>query len=422
MAHAQLGTTYSVGGELGLGVSHTTRAFELRERATDDEKFFITATYHRQVTGNLDQALQAFDLWAQTYPRRTFDSFSLASGFVTKGSGRYEGCIERAGKAEAADPQSPFGYLNAAACYMYLDRLDEAAETLQRAADRKVPGTDLTHWHFHLAFLRGDDAALDREFARAQGNVHEPEVTHIKALALARSGQLERASSLARRAVDLSEKARQRERATVFQVAPAVWHALMGNVAEARRTAALALDMSTGRDVSYAAAFALALTGELSRSQALLKDLEARFPQDTTVNISYLPALRGLIALQQGKPAEALQKLEAALSNEFALPGTAFFASFGSLYPAYVRGQTYLAARKPADAAVEFRKIISRRGLVMEDPVDAVARLQLARALAASGDTAGARAAYQDFLTLWKHADVDVPLFKQAQAEAAKLQ
>ena len=421
MAHAQLGTSYSTGGELVLGARHTTRAFELRERATDDEKFFITATYHRQVTGDLDQALQAFDLWAQTYPR-TFDSYGLASGFVTKGTGRYDGCIERAAKAEAVNPQSPFGYLNAAACHMYLDRLDEAAEALQRAADRKVPGTDVTPWHFHLAFLRGDDAAMEREFARAQGNDFEPELTHFKALALARSGQLERAGSLARRAVDLSEKARRPERAAVFQTARAVWHALMGNVAEARQTAALALDMSTGRDVTYAAAFALALSGDLSRSQALLKDLEAGFPQDTTVNISYLPALRGLIALQQGKLAEALQKLEPALSNEFALPGTAFFASFGSLYPAYVRGQTYLAARKPADAAVEFRKIISRRGLVMEDPIDAVARLQLARALAASEDTAGARAAYQDFLTLWKQADTDVPLLKQAQTEAAKLQ
>ena len=262
---------------------------------------------------------------------------------------------------------------------------------------------------------------MEREFARAQGNESEARLTEIKSLALARSGQLERAGSLVRRAIDLSEKARQPELAAVFQTAPAVWHALIGNVAEARRNAALALDMSTGRDVTYAAAFALALSGELSRSQALLKDLEARFPQDTTVNISYLPALRGLIALEQGKPAEALQKLEAALSNEFVLPGTAFVASFGSLYPAYVRGQTYLAAKRPADAAVEFRKIISRRGLVMEDPIDAVARLQLARALAASGDTARARAAYQDFLTLWKQADTDVPLLKQAQAEAAKL-
>src|SRR5580765_7720938 len=189
---------------------------------------------------------------------------------------------------------------------------------------------------------------MEREFARAKGNAPEPELTHFKALVLARSGQLERAGSLARRAVDLSANARQHERAALFQAGPAVWHALVGNVAEARRTAALALDMSTGRDVSYAAAFALALTGELSRSQALLKDLEAHFPQDTTVNISYLPARRGLIALKQGKLADALAGLEPALANEFALPATAFIANFGSLYPAYVRGLTYLSAQKPA--------------------------------------------------------------------------
>jgi tetratricopeptide (TPR) repeat protein len=420
VAHARLGTTYSIAGESVLAIQHTTRAFELRERATDDEKFFITAAYHRQVTGNLEQALQAFDLWAQTYPR-TFDSYGLASGFVTKGSGRYEGCIERAAKAEAADPQSPFGYGNAAACHMYLDQLDKAAEVLQRAADRKVTGPDFIRHHFDLAFLRGDDAAMEREFARAQGNAAEPELTHFKALALARSGQLERAGSLARRAVDLSEKAGQRERAAVFQTAPAVWHALVGNAAEARRSAALALDMSTGRDVSYAAGFALALTGDLSRPQALLKDLEARFPQDTTVNISYVPALRGLIALKQGKLADAFTGLEPALANEFALPATAFIANFGSLYPAYVRGLTYLAAQKPAQAADEFRKIISHRGIVIEDPVDALARVQLARALAASGDLPRARASYEDFLSLWKQADPDVPLLKQTLAEAAKL-
>jgi tetratricopeptide (TPR) repeat protein len=420
MAHAWLGTAYSVGGELVLGAKHTTRAFELRERATDDERFFITATYHRQVTGNLDLALRAFDLWAQTYPR-TFNLYGLASGFVTKGQGRYEGCIERAAKAEAADPQAPFGYLNAAACYMYLDRLDEAAAALQRAADRKAAVSEALIWRFHLAFLRGDEAAMEREFARAQGSEPEARVTEIKALALARSGQLERAGSLVRRAVDLSDTARQPELAAMFQAAPAVWHALVGDVAEARRNAALALDMSTGRDVSYAAAFALAQTGELSRSQALLKDLEARFPEDTTVNISYLPALRGLIALKQGKLADAPTGLEPALANEFALPATAFTASFGSLYPAYVRGLTFMAARKPAEAVVEFRKIINRRGLVMEDPIDAVARLQLARALAASGDLPRARASYEDFLTLWKQADTNIPLLKQAQAEAATL-
>src|SRR6185436_4299876 len=327
VAHARLGTLYSIAGESVLGRQHTTRAFELRERATDDEKFFIMATYHRQVTGNLEQAVQAFDLWAQTYPR-TFDSYGLASGFVTKGSGRYEGCIARAAKAEAADPQSPFGYLNAAACYVYLDRLDEAAAALQRAANRKVPGSVSAELHFHLAFLRGDDAAMEREFERSRGGASEPDVSYLKALALARSGRLQLAGPLARHAIELTQNARQQERAALFQAGPAVWHALMGDDAEARRTAALALDMSTGRDVSYAAAFSLALTGELSRSQALLKDLEARFPQDTTVNISYLPALRGLIALKQGKLADALTGLEPALANEFALPATAFIANF----------------------------------------------------------------------------------------------
>jgi tetratricopeptide (TPR) repeat protein len=420
VAHARLGTEYSVHGESVLGMQHTTRAFELRERATDDEKFFITATYHRQVTGNLPLALQAFDMWAQTYPR-TFNYHGLASGFVIKGQGRYEECIERAAKAEAADPQSPFGYLNAAACYMYLDRLDEAAKPLQRAAARKIAGPEFSRFHFDLAFLRGDDVAMERAFAAGKDGAVEPDVTHAKALSLARSGQLQLAGAMARRAIDLTQNAGQRERAAVFQAAPAVWHALVGNVAEARRAAATAVGLSTGRDVSYAAAFALALTSDLSRSPALLKDLEARFPQDTTVQISYVPALRGLMALNQGRLAEALEQLEPALSNEFALPGTAFVANFGSLYPAYVRGQTYMAARKPAEAALEFQKIISHRGIVLQDPVDALARLQLARALAASGEIPRARVAYQDFLTLWKQADPDVPLLKQAHAEAAKL-
>jgi eukaryotic-like serine/threonine-protein kinase len=420
MAHARIGTQYSIIGESVLAIAHTTRAFELRERATDDEQFYITATYHRQVTGNLELAVQAFDLWAHTYPRALV-AYALSSGFVTKGLGRYESCIERAAKAEALDPQSPFGYLNATNCYMYLDRLDEAAKPLQRAAERKVAGPAFFETNFNLAFLRGDDAAMERAFAAAKDGTVESDVTHSKALALARSGQLQLAGAMARRAIDLTQKARQQERAAAFQAAPAVWHALMGDAAEARRTAALALDMSTGRDVLYAAAFALALTGELSRSQALLKDLEARYPQDTTVQISYLPALRGLIALKQGKFAEALTGLEPALANEFALPATAFIANFGSLYPAYVRGLTFMASRQPAEAAIEFQKILDHRGIVLQDPVDALARLQLARALAASGDLPRARASYQDFLTLWKQADPDVPLLKQAQAEAAKL-
>ena len=183
VAHARLGTEYSTGGESVLGIQHTTRAFELRERATDDEKFFITATYHRQVTGNLELALQAFDLWAQTYPR-TFNYYGLASGFVIKGQGRYEGCIERAAKAEAADPAVA---VRLSQCRGLLHVSRSARRSCGGAPASCGPeghrGPISTDWHFHLAFLRGDDAAMEREFARARGNELEPELTHFKALA-----------------------------------------------------------------------------------------------------------------------------------------------------------------------------------------------------------------------------------------------
>ena len=171
-----------------LGARHTTRAFELRERATDNEKFYITAAYHRQVTGDLDQALRAFDSWAQTYPR-TFDSYGLASGFVTKGQGQYPGCIERAGKAEAANPELLYGYLNAAACYM---SISIGSTKRQRRSSVERTASSMTRClRFHLAFLRGDEAAMEREFARVQGQSIEGDLTYLKALALARSGRLQ---------------------------------------------------------------------------------------------------------------------------------------------------------------------------------------------------------------------------------------
>ena len=263
---------------------------------------------------------------------------------------------------------------------------------------------------------------MERAFAAAKDGPTEPDLAHVKALALARSGQLQLAGALARRAIDLSQNPGERERGAVFQAAPAVWHALVGNVAEARRAAAMALDLSTGRDVSYAAAFALALTGELSRSQALLKDLEARFPQDTTVNISYLPALRGLIALSQGKPAEALKQLEPALVERIRaawhglrrqlrepLPGVR--ARPDVSWPHGDRRKRQANFKRSSAIAVSSCKIPSTRSRACNWPER-------------SPPAVTPRApvlAYQDFLTLWKQADADVPLLKQAQAEAAKL-
>jgi eukaryotic-like serine/threonine-protein kinase len=182
-----------------------------------------------------------------------------------------------------------------------------------------------------------------------------------------------------------------------------------------------ALDLAKGRDVEYSAAFALALSGESSASQSLAVDLEKRFPEDTSVQFEYLPTLRALSPLTHGKPLDAVEHLERARPYDVALPGTAFFAKFGGLYPAYIRGESYLAAGRGQEAAVEFQKVLNHRGIVFADPIGALAHLQLGRAYVASGDMAKAKNAYEDFLALWKDADEDIPVLKQARVEYARL-
>jgi predicted Zn-dependent protease len=226
---------------------------------------------------------------------------------------------------------------------------------------------------------------------------------------------------MTRRAVEVAQQAGNRESAAVYETAAAVWDAFFGNASAARRSVVDALALSKGRDVGYGAAFALALAGDLSRSQALANDLERRFPEDTSVRFNYLPTLRALFSLNAGEPSKAIEVLHIVGPYEFAVPAISFFGFFGSLYPAYVRGTAYLAAHQGAEAAAEFRKVLDHRGLVLGDPVGAVARLQLGRAFVLSGDTAKARTAYQDFLTLWKDADADIPILAQARSEYAKL-
>jgi eukaryotic-like serine/threonine-protein kinase len=173
--------------------------------------------------------------------------------------------------------------------------------------------------------------------------------------------------------------------------------------------------------VEYAAAFALALSGDGSGSQKLAEDLARRFPEDTPVQFEYLPTLRALFALDDNAPLDAIEQLQTALPYDLAMPGTAFFAKFGGLYPAYVRGQAYLQAGRGGEAAAEFQKVLDHRGIVLADPIGALAHLQLGRSQVISGDIAGAQNAYQDFLTLWNDADADIPVLRQARAEYAKL-
>ena len=207
----------------------------------------------------------------------------------------------------------------------------------------------------------------------------------------------------------------------MFETGAAVWEALYGDAAAAKRSATHVLEAAKGRHVTYAAALALAIAGEIRQAGTIADDLDRRFPEDTSVRFTYLPTLRALSALAANDPSHAIEVLRPAATYEFAQPGITFYGagggSFGAMYSTYLRGQAYLALHKGVDAAAEFQKILDHPGVVLEDPIGALARLQLARAWTLSGDKARAKAAYQDFLALWKDADADIPILKQAKGE-----
>jgi hypothetical protein len=344
------------------------------------------------------------------------------SGFATQGVGQYEKSVEEAKIAVGIDPDFSPGYINTASAYFFSDRLPEAEATVQQAFERKLGWPEALLLQFYLAFLKGDREGMDRAAALAKGKPWaEDWMEHSEALVLARAGHLRAAAEMSRRAVDLAQQAGQRERAAAYEAGRAVWEAFLGNAPAARQSAMAAVKLSKGRDVEYGAAFALALAGDFSRSQALASDLEKRFPEDTSVQFSYLPALRGLFALNRHEPQKALELLQAAAPYDFAVPAIDFNTFFGGLYPVYVRGGAFLAAHQGAAAVKEFQKIFEHRGIVAGDPIGALARLQLGKAFAMSGDKTKAKAAYQDFLNLWKDADPDVPIIKQARAEYARL-
>jgi predicted Zn-dependent protease len=233
-------------------------------------------------------------------------------------------------------------------------------------------------------------------------------------------GHLGKARDFSRRAADSAERAGEKEAAAGYYAASALREALFGDAAKARKQATVAKGRTTGRDLDYALALTLAYAGDANRAQALADDLGKGFPEDTVVQFNYLPTLRAKIALLRSNPRQALDVLGAAAPYELGLPANGFY-NWPNLYPVYVRGEAYLAAHQGRETAAEFQKILDHRGIVLNEPIGALAHLQLGRAYALQGDTAKSRAAYQDFLRLWKDADPDIPIFKQAKTEYAKL-
>ncbi len=411
-AYGLLGVSYDNLGETTLAAENTRKAYELRERVSERERLTIESFYYQFVLGDFEKARQSYELWAQTYPRDYVPATNLS--FLYSLLGQYDKALFEAREAVRLEPANGINYENLALSYLFLNRLEEARATVEEA-QRKDLDSPYLHWIlYQLAFMKNDAVGMAQQVAWATG---KPGVENILLAAEADtgaySGQLAKARELSRGAVASAQRAQEKETAAGYEASAALREALFGNPAEARQRAAAALALSTGRDVQYKAALALALTGDAARAQGLADDLNKRYPEDTIVQFAELPTLQAQIALSRGDASKAIDTLQAAAPYELGI--------VAGLHPIYVRGEAYLAAHEGNKAAGEFQKIIDHRVLAL-NPIGALAQLGLARAYALPGDTSRAKAAYKDFFSLWKDADPDIPILKQAKVEYAKLQ
>jgi eukaryotic-like serine/threonine-protein kinase len=420
-----LGRVHADFGETELAAENVARGYELRDGVSDWENYFVTFTYHRQLTRNLELCRQTLESWARKYPR-DLHPHGFLSGFTSPGTGHYDRAVEEGQKAIELDPDFAIGYENVAFAYVYLNRLPEAQALLHKASERKIEVVQFSLLRYFIAFLRNDKAAMEREMTHRRVKLEaQGWFEHQEALTLAYQGRLKEADRLSARAVSLARQGGLVGRAAMFEGARAVWSALFGIREEAQRSAVAALSLFRSRDADYGPAFALALLQESAQAHKIAAELERRYPQDTSVQFSYLPALWALEALNQDEPAKALETTQASAPYDLAVPGTAYFTGasfFGALYLVYVRGLAYFQLGRSSEAAAEFQKILNHPGIVLNDPIGPMARLQLARALSASGDRAKSAATYKHLLELWKDADPDIPILREAKGEFATLQ
>ena len=415
MAYVGLGVEYSNLGQASLAAEYARKAYDLRDRVSDREKYRISAFYFQYVTGEVEQATEAYELWAKTYPRDLVPHVNLGTIYSTLG--QYDKAAAETEEAQKLEP-TLVSFGNLAGIYLNLNRFDDAEKVLQNAQAKKLDGLVLRADDYGLAFLQGNTARMEKDIAWGAGRPGEEDfMLSMQSDTEAYFGRLTRARDFTRRAVDAAVRADSKEAGAIWQGNGALREAEFGNSAVAKQKIDAALTLAPGRNVKVLAAFTLARVGEAARAKALVEQLEKSDGTNTMLKLYWFPTIEAASDLYAGNASQALIALEATAPYDLGGP-----APISGLYPAYVRGQAYLASHNGAAAAGEFQKIIDHRGIVANFPLGALAHLQLGRAYVLTGDTAKAKAAYQDFFNVWKDADPDVPILKEAKAEFAKLQ
>ncbi|HVP52333.1 MAG TPA: protein kinase [Terriglobales bacterium] len=416
LAYAALSVAYGNLQQPSLALQYATKAFQLRDRVSERERLRISANYF-SAAGEIEKAAQTYELWKANYPRDSIPHGNL--GGVYTNTGQWEKALAEFQEGLRLAPDAVTGYSNLALTYLNLNRLDEAQAAFDQAFAHKLDGGDLRGILYLLAFLRGDTAQMEQQLAWAAGKPGDEDgLLSTQSDTEAFYGRLAKARDFSRRAVDSAVRADSKETAALWQVNAALREAELGNTAAARQGVTAALALSPGRDVKVVAALTLARIGDAPHAKALTEELKKSNPNNTLLKLYWLPTIDAATELSRANSSQAIVDLEPAAPYELGLS----LAFINYLYPAYVRGQAHLLAHNGPAAAAEFQKLLDHRGLVGNFVTGALARLQLGRAYAIAGDTAKAKAAYQEFFNIWKDADPDIPILKEAKAEYAKLQ
>jgi serine/threonine protein kinase/tetratricopeptide (TPR) repeat protein len=413
VAYARIGQGYGNIGESVLAIENTKQAFERRDRCSELEKLYIETHYYSIVTGESDKELEALELWRRTYPRDSIPTNNLAVGY--EAMGKWEQALDVAQANKQLAPDSSFSYNALAVAYLGLNRLAESKAIREEEVRKKIDST-VAHFDLYmLSFLDGDGAGMQRQVEWANGRQAEYVMAETVADAAASAGKMGAARAGYQRATDLARQGKLEEIAASILAREADFEAAMGNSKAARDDATTALSSSRGRGTLALAGWALSLAGDAREAESAAQELVKEHPLDTYINAVYVPIIRAAIAINQGNPGKAIELLQATTPYEFG------FAT--GVQSNYLRGLAYLKLHQGKEAANEFQMVLDHPGVcIFSLPTCRLARLQLGRARAEAGDAGGARTAYQDFFALWKDADPDIPVLKEAKAEYAKLQ
>jgi eukaryotic-like serine/threonine-protein kinase len=411
-AYARMGQAYANTWQVGPAIENTKQAFERRERTSELEKLYISTHYYSIVTGEEEKAIEAYQLWKRTYPRDSIPTNNLAADYES--FGKYDQALPEAQETVRLAPNEALGYQNLGNAYMGMNRLAEAKAVREKQIAANLESA-LDHADLYaMAFLDGDTAAMQRQVEWAKGKPDEFDVLQVVAESAVARGKLQAARETYGQAVEIARRAKLDDAASRIMALHAQDEALVGNAEQARSLAEAALAVSRNRPTLLSASYSFALSGDVAKAAAIADDLGKGFPLHTYINGIYLPTVRAQIEIERGNPAKAVELLRTAAPYEFGWVARTL--------PNYIRGQAYLKMRQGPEAAVEFQKILDHRGVCQTATQCSLAHLGLGRARVLAGDNGGALTAYQDFFALWKDADTDVPILKEAKAEYAKLQ